>query len=249
MARAIYSLLLISLIGLSLSTVCRDGSNCPGTTTCCLTPSGVGCCPYENAECCGDGLHCCPQGYKCFNGGCNKTLGDQFSVFLSSNPAKTEYTLLTPSTPAPVVAKSTIVNANLSSPSINNIIKCVEDIKPVAKVVIEIVNQIKAGNTQAALELITKLVAEGTTLVFDCAKIIETEKPSSSSLVYLDLDTPSIDDIFKCISDLQPIVSTIIEIVNDIKGGDTSAALKIIPQLILEGTTLATDCYKLIKDL
>lgn len=33
--------------------------------SCCETPNGYGCCPTENAICCGDGIHCCPQGSTC----------------------------------------------------------------------------------------------------------------------------------------------------------------------------------------
>jgi len=60
---------LIILIKYSLTTWCRDGSWCPGQSTCCLTPSGVGCCPYQNAVRCGDGIHCCPYGFICGAGG------------------------------------------------------------------------------------------------------------------------------------------------------------------------------------
>ena len=37
----------------------------PTGQSCCETSSGFGCCPTENAICCGDGLHCCPQGSTC----------------------------------------------------------------------------------------------------------------------------------------------------------------------------------------
>ena len=60
----------LSLMLITNSTICRDGSYCPGVTTCCLTPYGVGCCPYQNAVCCGDGDHCCPHGYQCGRGTC-----------------------------------------------------------------------------------------------------------------------------------------------------------------------------------
>nr|XP_033774570.1 progranulin isoform X2 [Geotrypetes seraphini]XP_033774572.1 progranulin isoform X2 [Geotrypetes seraphini] len=45
---------------------CRDGSTCPDWTTCCQqTSSGFGCCPMQNAVCCSDHVHCCPEGTKC----------------------------------------------------------------------------------------------------------------------------------------------------------------------------------------
>ncbi|CAL1543698.1 unnamed protein product [Lymnaea stagnalis] len=52
---------------LAESVVCPGGqSQCPDGTTCCRMQSGdYGCCPYPKAVCCSDGLHCCPNGYKC----------------------------------------------------------------------------------------------------------------------------------------------------------------------------------------
>ncbi|XP_077976751.1 uncharacterized protein LOC120333941 isoform X18 [Styela clava] len=46
---------------------CPDGtSKCPNGTTCCHVETGDwGCCPFENAVCCGDKIHCCPQYYTC----------------------------------------------------------------------------------------------------------------------------------------------------------------------------------------
>ncbi|XP_042330979.1 progranulin isoform X2 [Sceloporus undulatus] len=41
-------------------------SSCPDVATCCLLPTGqYGCCPLQNAVCCSDHLHCCPQGTTC----------------------------------------------------------------------------------------------------------------------------------------------------------------------------------------
>ncbi|GIX86677.1 progranulin [Caerostris darwini] len=46
---------------------CPDGQSfCDDTNTCCMMPTGMyGCCPYPNAVCCNDGLHCCPSGTQC----------------------------------------------------------------------------------------------------------------------------------------------------------------------------------------
>ncbi|XP_061444484.1 progranulin isoform X2 [Rhineura floridana] len=41
-------------------------SSCPDVATCCLLPTGqYGCCLLQNAVCCSDRLHCCPQGTTC----------------------------------------------------------------------------------------------------------------------------------------------------------------------------------------
>jgi len=52
----------------SLSTIqCSDEKSfCPEDTTCCeLTNSSYGCCPYRQASCCSDKIHCCGEGYSC----------------------------------------------------------------------------------------------------------------------------------------------------------------------------------------
>ncbi|CAG5132328.1 unnamed protein product, partial [Candidula unifasciata] len=50
-----------------VSVVCPGGkSQCPDGTTCCKMKSGgYGCCPYQLATCCSDGIHCCPEGFRC----------------------------------------------------------------------------------------------------------------------------------------------------------------------------------------
>jgi len=59
----------------SKSVECPDGqSQCDDGQTCCLLASGSwGCCPYPNAVCCSDQIHCCPHGTTCdvAEGKCN----------------------------------------------------------------------------------------------------------------------------------------------------------------------------------
>ncbi|XP_035252929.1 progranulin-like isoform X3 [Anguilla anguilla] len=48
------------------SVTCPDGRACPDQNTCCQLRSGsYGCCPYPDAVCCSDQLHCCPSGTTC----------------------------------------------------------------------------------------------------------------------------------------------------------------------------------------
>ncbi|KAK0150480.1 Granulin [Merluccius polli] len=49
------------------SVTCPGGkTSCPEKTTCCLLNSGdYGCCPYPEAVCCSDHLHCCPANTTC----------------------------------------------------------------------------------------------------------------------------------------------------------------------------------------
>ncbi|XP_022050394.2 granulin a isoform X12 [Acanthochromis polyacanthus] len=45
---------------------CDGGTQCPEHTTCCKLATGEwGCCPLENAVCCSDKKHCCPQDFIC----------------------------------------------------------------------------------------------------------------------------------------------------------------------------------------
>uniref|UniRef100_A0A663FFJ7 Granulin precursor n=1 Tax=Aquila chrysaetos chrysaetos TaxID=223781 RepID=A0A663FFJ7_AQUCH len=45
---------------------CDMETSCPDGNTCCQLSSGAwGCCPLEEAVCCPDHVHCCPQGYTC----------------------------------------------------------------------------------------------------------------------------------------------------------------------------------------
>ncbi|KAM7371567.1 hypothetical protein PAMP_008790 [Pampus punctatissimus] len=49
---------------------CDDQSSCPDGNTCCRTSDTTwGCCPYPDAMCCSDMLHCCPTGFTCIDGG------------------------------------------------------------------------------------------------------------------------------------------------------------------------------------
>ncbi|GBL94953.1 hypothetical protein AVEN_187467-1 [Araneus ventricosus] len=52
---------IVSVLGNGCSDVCEP------TDTCCPGPnqSEANCCPFENAVCCEDGIHCCPEGSFC----------------------------------------------------------------------------------------------------------------------------------------------------------------------------------------
>lgn len=50
----------------NLGIVCPGGSQCPEFATCCQMTSGQwGCCPFTEAVCCGDKIHCCPKNNVC----------------------------------------------------------------------------------------------------------------------------------------------------------------------------------------
>jgi len=65
------------LFAIALAQSCPSNT-CPSGATCCeLSDGSFGCCPYVNALCCSDRLHCCPSGYACDlqSGQCNKNAG------------------------------------------------------------------------------------------------------------------------------------------------------------------------------
>nr|XP_033500520.1 granulin a [Epinephelus lanceolatus] len=54
---------LLALVG---ADECPDGGRCKDSQTCCYDPAnGYECCPFAQAECCGDHMHCCPAGTVC----------------------------------------------------------------------------------------------------------------------------------------------------------------------------------------
>jgi hypothetical protein len=56
----------IILLYVTCITDCGDGTSCLDLETCCpMNHNRFGCCPYDDAVCCEDKLHCCPYGYKC----------------------------------------------------------------------------------------------------------------------------------------------------------------------------------------
>ncbi|KAL8175687.1 UNVERIFIED_CONTAM: hypothetical protein K2H54_004734 [Gekko kuhli] len=56
---------------------CDDQTSCPDGQTCCRLSSGAwGCCPFAQAVCCADHIHCCPSGFTCdvATGSCHESL-------------------------------------------------------------------------------------------------------------------------------------------------------------------------------
>ena len=66
---------LVAIAGkLEPHVTCPDQhSECPTGDTCCpVGDSKYGCCPKANAVCCSDQKHCCPEGYSCKSGKCER---------------------------------------------------------------------------------------------------------------------------------------------------------------------------------
>ncbi|XP_028310063.1 granulin a isoform X1 [Gouania willdenowi] len=55
-------LLIWTLLAASAAVECPDKGNCDEGQTCCSSPNNeYQCCPFEQAECCEDHIHCCPS--------------------------------------------------------------------------------------------------------------------------------------------------------------------------------------------
>ncbi|XP_053121820.1 progranulin isoform X2 [Hemicordylus capensis] len=70
---------------------CDDTMSCQDEETCCRLPSGSwGCCPYPQAVCCSDGVHCCPHGYTCdiSTGRCDPSALSSPWISMASNLAR-----------------------------------------------------------------------------------------------------------------------------------------------------------------
>lgn len=164
MSKIFFTIALFAIIGSVFSTVCRDGSTCPDKTTCCLTPQGVGCCPYENASCCADGLHCCPNGYQC---------DMARSACVSSGNAFLSFVALNESAPAKLT-QSTPVSG--SFPNVKDLLKCLADVKPVALDIYTAITEYKKGTEEGkkkAKEALINLAEVGIVMGTDCYKVIE----------------------------------------------------------------------------
>lgn len=164
MKKFICAIICSSFIGLSLATVCKDGSTCPGNNTCCLTGRGVGCCPYPNANCCGSGDHCCPNQFSCDSAGCQRAQlnHNSFLEFLETTDTS---------------MKELTFQAKEEKSTMGEIIKCIEDIKPIGIEMKEALMKLDI-NDKASIEVVKKailqLAQEGKMASFECLKKLET---------------------------------------------------------------------------
>ncbi|GFN89781.1 granulin epithelin variant 1, partial [Plakobranchus ocellatus] len=68
--------------------VCPDHSRCLDGQTCCEDrQGGYGCCPFPDAVCCSDKLHCCPSGYTCNLSASRCEKGDEILAWSSRLPS------------------------------------------------------------------------------------------------------------------------------------------------------------------
>jgi hypothetical protein len=168
MSRIIYAFILFALFGIIISTTCENKQTCPGTTTCCLSPQGsVGCCPYEKATCCSDGLHCCPNGFTCDLAGGRCAQGNNsFLAFVSLNE----------STPAVITPAESTVKAASTTTGFFDIIKCLKKVPSIAKDLFNFIKEKKKNTDEGranAAEIANNLKQNAIATGIDCVmKII-----------------------------------------------------------------------------
>jgi hypothetical protein len=61
--RTLVVVLALCAVAVSARNVCGDSLYCKDSQTCCKDGDSYKCCPYREATCCDDGLHCCPSEY------------------------------------------------------------------------------------------------------------------------------------------------------------------------------------------
>ena len=152
---------LILVLSNVLAEQCLDKTPCPGSTTCCKSGAGYGCCPYPKGVCCSDEKCCCPNGTVCNVAGAKcERAGNDFLTYLDVAESESEMKELS--------LKGT--------PSIQDFIKCVTDAKPIAEGIYEIIVDYTKGDEESkkrATEACIQLAADAATMGYDCWKVIE----------------------------------------------------------------------------
>lgn len=163
-------LAIFSLLSVSLATKCRDGSFCPGAQTCCLgARAKVVCCQYQDANCCGDGIHCCPNGYQCDLARNLCRRGDHELAFVSTTES-------TPASFSGFLAPEQSLEMKEERVSIYEIFRCVNKLRPYASDIFEALRNFNKDDSAAieqAKTALTQLTENGTEELFDCARKLE----------------------------------------------------------------------------
>jgi len=162
----IYAFLFLVILKIVTSTTCKDDSICPENSTCCQLKTGYGCCPYENATCCSDGIHCCPNGYKCdtTHGRCVSGKNSYLAFFDLSQPTQMKMSL------------SSVPYMEFF-PEIQNMTNCAKDIYPIVKDIYHAYKEYRNGSEEGkenSKNLLVKIGEESINLGMDCYKIVET---------------------------------------------------------------------------
>jgi len=207
------SILLIALIGMTISTTCDDGSQCPDGSTCCaLSSGGFGCCPYEGATCCSDHTHCCPNGYACNveQGSCVRQEGQ--NDFLSY-----------------VGLMEKLEKSEAKVQNVSTVVQCLEDIPSIIADLKTVIDDIKAKDINALVSLLPKVLADAEKAYADCK--------SSKKLAAFEYK-----GIAACVKDMPVFIKEVMDLVKDAKAKDINAIIALLPAMLEEGMKIYKDC-------
>ena len=150
------SIIIIALIAMA---ACNPIANqqCPSGYTDCPTPSGdVGCCPYEGATCCDDKVHCCPANTKCNLSAGTCEFAQQGNDFLAY--------------------AGVMERVQVKTPSIGDIIKCVEAASPLVADVKQLIADFQKQDIAAVEKDLETILADGTKAFEVCKKLFDEYK-------------------------------------------------------------------------
>lgn len=247
------------ILGLALANTCKDGSMCSGSQTCCELSKGYGCCPYQNATCCSDKEHCCPNGFTC-DVQRSQCLSSSRNGFLS------------------FVGLEKISESEVKS---NDIPSCIQDVAQIVPLIRNVVQQLKEMKFKEALENLVQIVADAKRILADCfkrnenlmsfesclsdlvsfvqdaehfielvknKKIIEAVKlaptlVSEGLAVLSDCKSKSVNiNIRKCIQDIQKDVPQLKAFVEAVINKEIMSAIRMIPEVVSDIKELYADC-------
>jgi hypothetical protein len=114
-------------------------------------------------------LSCCPNSYTCDGDYCRRSASSDFLAELAV-PKK----LTKEESVATEIAEET--QGPLEFPSITDIITCIKDIQPVIADFETVISDVTGGKIGELVQAVKTLIADGTKLGSDCAKIVEAFK-------------------------------------------------------------------------
>jgi len=233
-------IVILSLVSFALSTQCRDGSFCPGRQTCCLAMYGVGCCPYENAICCGDGMHCCPEGYICGDNSCYRSTGE--GITSASLLTKSNLKIFLDNSEDIVKSSSTNKMVNIAQSLIN--FASNTD-----------VNKDENNKTQKEkLEFLNEDATKTTTTIIKndstTTSIVSKSRFQSIMEKFEYLNGSYFRKLLGCFKDMEPVIKDLMNAYREKSENKSESLMKIVSELVnklyFDGKKISEDCKGLL---
>jgi hypothetical protein len=218
---------------------------------------GVGCCPYEDAICCGDGVHCCPNGFVCGEYSCYSPSTNANTAFFLSNAKQNSFLENSNSesnvnnTDKPKERISEKINKTLinftSNSKIdkvnennlnNNNLEFLEENKPNNKVMI----------TSTATTTTTNVKEENREKI---STSIQTISKFSAILNQMNLFKNSyFEKLLGCFKNLEPIVNDLLNAYKEKNEDKTESLMKVLTELVgklyFDGAKITSDCKAIL---